>query len=517
MARKIALLIEQDCAHRQHLASLLAGIGFTVESRDALPDEATVAPDLVLLSLDLDGVTPDCLRAPSMLARAQERVVMAADDNPALVQRFMDAGASYFFSTATPSPPAFLSSLASDLLEELQAGEQPAREDARTVLDQFGQLRGSSKPMRKLFRVMRKVAPVDVSVLITGESGTGKELVARTLHEMGPSPASPYVAVNCAAIPGDLFESELFGHEKGSFSGAERQHLGYFERAAGGTLFLDELVEMPPVLQAKLLRVLETGGFRRVGGETELQAKVRVIGATNVDPEEAVAEGRLREDLYFRVARFPLRLPPLRERSDDIRGLAELFLVDLNERNDERVVLTDEAIARLQAYDWPGNVRELRSVLEHAFILADGEIGPGDLPDLGANPGTADVAITAGSTVEEVERQLIETTLESCDGDREAAAQQLGISVRTLYNRLRSYRGDEADGDDSRDRSSADARNKIDDGAGDSAGDGDGEDADDSSVAGASAGMEDPVVGEATQVDGLPATDASEPRSTEAG
>ena len=441
MAEKIALILAEDGAHRRHLASLLAGLGYTVEARDRLPDAASLAPHLVLLSLDLAGAVPDWL-SETALAGASECLVMAGEDDPVRVQQFMDAGASYFFSTARPAPPSFLSSLASDLLEELQAGEQPAREETLPVLDQFGQLRGNSKPMRKLFRVLRKVAPVDVSVLITGESGTGKELVARTLHELGPAPDRPYVAVNCAAIPADLFESELFGHEKGSFSGAERQHLGYFERAEGGTLFLDELVEMPPVLQAKLLRVLETGAFRRVGGETELQAKVRVIGATNVDPEEAVEQGRLREDLFFRVARFPLHLPPLRERGDDVRGLAQLFLTELNDRNDDRVALSDRAVNALQAYDWPGNVRELRSVLEHAFILAEGTIEPEHLPELAAGPGRSEVAIAPGNTVEEVERRLIETTLDACDGDREAAAQQLGISVRTLYNRLRSYRDD---------------------------------------------------------------------------
>jgi DNA-binding NtrC family response regulator len=437
MSDNTALILAEDCAHRRSLASLLAGLGYTVETRDDLPDD--MSPVLVVLSLDLAHASPAWLAEP-VLAGARECLITARDDDPPRVQAFMDAGASYFFSSAAPKPPSFLSSLASDLLDELEAGDQPASEDTLPVLDQFGQLRGSSRPMRKLFRVLRKVAPVDVGVLITGESGTGKELVARTLHEMGPAPESPYIAVNCAAIPADLFESELFGHEKGAFSGADRRHQGYFERAEGGTLFLDELVEMPPVLQAKLLRVLETGGFRRVGGETELQARVRVIGATNVDPEEAVAQGRLREDLYFRVARFPLHLPPLRERGDDIRGLAQLFLSELNKRNDDRVTLGNAAAARLQAYAWPGNVRELRSVLEHAFILAEGTIEPGHLPEL-AGAGRPGVDITAGNTVEEVERQLIETTLESCDGDREAAAKQLGISVRTLYNRLRSYRG----------------------------------------------------------------------------
>jgi len=443
MSDKTALILERDCAHRNNLGSLLAGLGYTVDTRDSLPGDAS--PVLVLLSLDLPGASPTWLAEPA-LAAARECLIMAREDDPARVQRFMDAGASYFFSSAAPKPPSFLSSLASDLLDELEAGDQPAAEDSLPVLDQFGQLRGSSKRMRKLFRVLRKVAPVDVSVLITGESGTGKELVARTLHEMGPAPERPYIAVNCAAIPADLFESELFGHEKGAFSGADRQHLGYFECAEGGTLFLDELVEMPPVLQAKLLRVLETGAFRRVGGETELQARVRIIGATNVDPEEAVARGRLREDLYFRVARFPLHLPPLRERGDDIRGLAQLFLTELNERNDVRVTLAPGAAARLQAYAWPGNVRELRSVLEHAFILAEGAIEPMHLPELGAAVGRSDIDIKPGNTVEEVERRLIETTLESCDGDREAAARQLGISVRTLYNRLRSYRDDEPGG-----------------------------------------------------------------------
>jgi transcriptional regulator with PAS, ATPase and Fis domain len=284
-------------------------------------------------------------------------------------------------------------------------------------------------------------------VLLIGESGTGKELVAQSLHMMSNRAERELLAMNCAAIPEDLFESELFGHEKGAFSGAVRQHRGFFERAHQGTLFLDEITEMPVELQAKLLRVLELGGYRRVGGETDLQSDVRIIASTNRIPEEAIADGLLREDLYYRVARFPLWIPPLRDRGSDIIGLAQFFLNELNVEYDTSITLSEAAIEKIAGYHWPGNVRELRSVIERAYIMANEQIDLSHLKGLDAEPGASGgvLQIAATATVEDAQRRLILAALEAHDGDKPAAARSLGISLKTLYNRLNQYADDDDD------------------------------------------------------------------------
>jgi len=438
MTKPKVLILDADDAHAGTLAKLFSTLGYKVRHSTERP-QADEPANIIILDLDLPWAGADVLEAPPF-SETNELVVTADDDDPALVRRCIAAGAGLFFRK--PLSTDFLKSLGADLYSELAGGGEATEVQETPALDQFGRLRGRSQPMRRLFRVLRKVAPVDISVLMIGESGTGKELVAHTLHEMGEAPEAPFVAVNCAAIPQELFESELFGHEKGSFTGAARQHRGYFERAEGGTLFLDELVEMPPLLQAKLLRVLEDGRYRRVGGEEDLPARVRIIAATNRLPEDAVEEGLLREDLYFRVARFPLYIPPLRERREDILGLAHLFLLELNQRNEAQIGLSEDAEEVLEAYNWPGNVRELRSVIEHAFILAEDCIDAEHLPDLSSGPASNSMRIEAGQTVDDVEQKLINTTLEATSGDREAAARMLGMSLRTLYNRLQRYRAD---------------------------------------------------------------------------
>jgi two-component system, NtrC family, response regulator AtoC len=249
----------------------------------------------------------------------------------------------------------------------------------------FGHLWGRSAPMRRVIHQIERVAGTSVSVLISGESGTGKELVARTLHDLSRRRKQPFLAVNCGAISPNLIESEVFGHEKGSFTGADRLHRGFFERAHGGTLFLDEITEMPPALQVKLLRVLESGSYTRVGGATQQEADVRVVTATNRDPERAVAEGRLREDLFYRLNVFPIMMPPLRERLDDVALLAGHFLADIGKSEGQVRRLSPAAVARLQAWRWPGNVRELRNAMQRAYVMSDDdEIGdewlPGDAP-----------------------------------------------------------------------------------------------------------------------------------------
>lgn len=398
--------------------------------------------------MDLPDFSADLLDGASF-GDSSEIVLMSEDDNAALISRCMSKGATYFF--CKPFEPAFLEPLAADVLEETAAALQVSTDPSVTpVLDQFGQLRGSSKVMRKLYRILRKVGPTDTSVLIAGESGTGKELVARTLHDLSDVAHGPFVAINCAAVPKDLFESELFGHEKGSFSGADRKHHGFFERAEGGTLFLDELGEMPITLQAKLLRVLEVGAYRRVGGEKDIQTSARILAATNRTPEEAIAEGALREDLYYRVARFPIFLSPLRQRIGDIAGLAQFFVDELNKIDDTSTTISKQVLGDLERYPWPGNVRELRSVIEHAYVMAEGEIERDHLPALNELSAAGQLHVSVGQTVDDAERALIFATLEAHGEDKQAAADTLGLSLRTLYNRLSQYEANDEEGPVSR-------------------------------------------------------------------
>jgi DNA-binding NtrC family response regulator len=308
-------------------------------------------------------------------------------------------------------------------------------------LGRFGPLIGASLPMQQLYDLVAKVAPTEASVFLLGETGTGKELVAQTLHDMSRRRKHAFVPINCGAVSPTLIESELFGHERGSFTGAERSHRGHFERAHEGTLFLDEVTEMPVDLQVKLLRVLETGRVMRVGGSDPLQVDVRVIAASNRPPRQAIAEGKLRDDLHYRLNVFPIQLPALRERADDVALLAEVFLEELNrEAEGPPKSFTRAALERLKAHPWPGNVRELRNVVQRAFILAPNDIGVDTLP-LGVveeRLGTT-LSIRVGTPIEEAERRLILATLEHCAGDKRKAAELLKISLKTLYNRLNVY------------------------------------------------------------------------------
>jgi len=293
--------------------------------------------------------------------------------------------------------------------------------------------------------MLRKVALTEMTVLLVGESGVGKELAARIIHELSERSKGPRVPVNCGAISPEILESELFGHEKGSFTGASKRHAGFFERADGGTLFLDEITEMSPELQVRLLRVLETGHLRRVGGEKELPVDVRVVAATNRDPAEALEEGRLREDLYYRLAQFPLRVPTLRERGDDVIVLAERFLAELGKEHGVEKHYSDEVLELLRVHTWPGNVRELRNAIGRAYVLAGEEIRPDDLPPsvIEGRPVESDyLRIAVGTSLEEVERRAILATVEHMEGDKKAAAETLGISLKTLYTKLKKYRGE---------------------------------------------------------------------------
>ncbi|TVR66641.1 MAG: sigma-54-dependent Fis family transcriptional regulator [Gemmatimonadales bacterium] len=327
--------------------------------------------------------------------------------------------------------------------EELDAGEGESFLPRRTGTG-FGPFVGSSDAMSEFFDMLQSVARSDASVMITGESGTGKELAARTIHELSPRRHQPFVAMNTAAIPAELMESELFGHEKGAFTGAARQREGCFEMADGGTLFLDEIGEMPAALQPKLLRVLDGSSFRRIGGTREMSFDTRVLAATNRNPREAVEEGRFREDLFFRLNVLTLHLPALRDRKGDIPLLAQHFAATLSIKHGgpERT-FAPKSMELLDAYPWPGNVREFRNVVERAVILArDGIIEPSHLPAYVREPQRSSdgtYRFPAGATAEDAERELILQTLDATGNNKSETARRLGLSVRTIRNKLNAY------------------------------------------------------------------------------
>jgi two-component system response regulator AtoC len=294
-----------------------------------------------------------------------------------------------------------------------------------------------------LYDQLSRVAPTSATVLLIGESGTGKELAAHTVHELSRRRAAPFLPLNCGAVAPQLIETELFGHERGSFTGADRQHKGFFERANGGSIFLDEVTEMPMELQVKLLRVLETGTFTRVGGTTQVASDVRIIAATNRDPEKAVAEGKLREDLYHRLNVFPIHLPPLRERGVDMEQLALSFLEEQNVTEGTHKSFSRDALVRLYQHHWPGNVRELRNYVQRAYIMAD-DVIEGEIAVPPAAPHVDDattITIHVGTPLAEVERRVTMATLAYCGQVKRKAAQILGVSLKTLYNRLETYNG----------------------------------------------------------------------------
>jgi two-component system, NtrC family, response regulator HydG len=328
---------------------------------------------------------------------------------------------------------------------------------AESQLEHFGALYGACVPMRKLFAKIERLARSTASVIILGESGSGKELVATTLHQLSHRADQPFIAVNCGAVAENLIESELFGHERGSFTGASRTHRGCFERASGGTLFLDEITEMSIDMQVRLLRVLETGRFCRVGGDNEISTDVRVLAASNRDLQQAVASGRLREDLMYRLCVIPLTVPPLRDRDDDALLLADMFLRNLNDEHEENKRLSHRAKEQILEYRWPGNVRELKNVVHRAFVLSDDEVSvdmdetarpehapqprlvSGGTPSPSAFGESFAVRIPVGMSLDNAEKALITATLKAVSGSKSKAAQVLGISLKTLYNRLHAY------------------------------------------------------------------------------
>ncbi len=440
-----ALAVDDDPNFLSALAELIEGQGFTTNTactlRDARAQVSHRTPDVALIDLYLpDGSGIDLLKDLELGASTEVVLMTGHADVESAVQALRLGASDYLTKPLDIGRlKTILANVASIQLTPPAAA--PAAEEGEEV-GRLGLLLGASQPMQAVYEMIKRVAPTDASVFLVGESGTGKDLAAQTLHLLSRRSKAPFLPLNCGAISPTLIESELFGHERGSFTGAQRRHKGYFERAHLGTLFLDEISEMPIELQVKLLRVVETGQLMRIGGDQAVEVDVRVIAATNRDPQKAVQEGKLREDLLYRLQVFPIHMPPLNERGDDIQLLAEYFLAQLNERQGVSKELSEEALERLRSHPWPGNVRELKNVVHRAFIMADEEITPRSLPrEVGGDSGSArSLNFQVGASIEEVERRLIMTTLEAYGGNKRKTADVLGVSLKTLYNRLNAYR-----------------------------------------------------------------------------
>ena len=463
------LIVDDEASQRSGLAALVSSWGMIPETagdgHEALRKLAEFAADVILTDLNMPG-----LDGFGFLKRLQDSgempptIVLTAYGNiETAVKTVHELGAYWFLEK--PIQPQSLEVLIR------RAGSHAGLHAEKRNLERqlsykgsLGQLVGASPKMQEIFALLQQAGPSKACVLITGESGTGKELIARTLHALSPRRQGPFIAINCAALPETLIESELFGHEKGSFTGASERRAGCFEVAQHGTLLLDEIGEMPMQTQAKLLRILEDSKVRRLGGRSEFEVDVRVVAATNKVPEEAVRGGHLREDLFYRLNVFHIHLPPLRDRKEDVQPVAEALLGDLNRKHECRVADISPAVTEaFERHHWPGNVRELRNVLERAVILAgEGTIelrhlpaflqaqttttvaGPASSsatpPPPAAMPDEAEgVSFQIGTTVEEAEKGLILRTLEHTRNNKTRAAEILGISLKTLHNKLKEY------------------------------------------------------------------------------
>ena len=524
MRSKSVLVVEDDDNSADLLSTFARSEGFVASIASSLAEARQQLivhkPGIVLLDLGLpDGSGMDLFSDENLRGDAEIVLITGNASVETSVQALRLGAADYLIkpvslkllrtvltrlADAPPRGPQAPDAAGEKVAGEAAAGgearpAEAASESASRGSDNFGGMWGVSQAMRDVFIQIERVARTSVSVFIVGESGTGKELVAESIHRFSHRKNGPFEAVNCGAISAQLIESELFGHEKGSFTGAIKQHKGFFERASGGTLFLDEITEMPLDLQVKLLRVLETGTFSRVGSDSPLRSDVRVVAATNRQPITAVREGKLREDLYYRLNVFQIGLPPLRERLEDLPLIARYFLAQYAKREGRKLSITDAALDVMRSYHWPGNVRELRNFVHRTAIMVDDKaidvdalppfdaqnvVGAGTVaerypimpPEAASGPSAqhpgggaasaeaggvveevaevnaragqeeaneADempvVPVRVGSTIADAERNLIIATLAYCDGAKERTADMLGISLKTLYNRLRAY------------------------------------------------------------------------------
>jgi DNA-binding NtrC family response regulator len=463
------LVADDEESQRTALAGMIRVWGYTVETavdgQDALEKLGHFPAHVLITDLNMPRLNGEellrQLKEAQLAADPPQTIVLTAHGSlEAAVSMVHELGAFWFVDKPVQTQALRL------LVERAAAQARLAARAERLERElryrgALGDLVGQSGTMQQVFGRIQQVAPSRAAVLITGESGTGKELAARAIHQLSPRGGGPFVAINCAALPDTLMESELFGHEKGAFTGALDRRPGCFELAQNGTVLLDEIGDMPMATQAKLLRVLEDQRVRRLGGKSEIQLDVRVIAATNAPLDSAIRDGRFREDLFYRLNVFPIPLPPLRERKDDIPLLVEALLANVNHKHGTRVTdVSPDVIARLRAYDWPGNIRELRNVIERAAIIAgEGTVHLAHLPasvtgtraasaavhaaphegsPVAATPGNG-LHVPIGWTIEQAERALIERTLEHTGNNRTRAAEILGISQKTLFNKLKEY------------------------------------------------------------------------------
>jgi DNA-binding NtrC family response regulator len=448
------LVVEDDEAIREAVSARLEAWGHGVvgygDVESALAAVHQAAPDLILSDVVLPGASGiDLLGRLNEARNGVPVVLMTAHAEVDLAVEAMKRGARDFLTK--PIEADHLRSLVDAIEKDLRSRAHIRQLDSR-LSDGPGRIRlvGGSPAMREIFELIRLLAGNDAPAIIEGESGTGKELVARSIHELSTRARRPFIALNCAAIPAGLLESELFGHVRGAFTGAVKDRAGRFEQADGGVLFLDEIAEMPVELQPKLLRVLEEGAARRVGGADSVPFDVRVLAATNRDSRAAIHEGRLREDLYYRLAVFQINLPPLRQRAGDVGLLAHAFVKEANRKHGCEVEgLGENALETLRAYEWPGNVRELRNVVERSVIVAGrGLIQASDLPPFLQNRDaetTSEESITLplGTSAREAEKRLILETLAHVGHNKAEAARRLELDVKTIRNKLAAWESEE--------------------------------------------------------------------------
>ncbi|MFL6210708.1 MAG: sigma-54-dependent transcriptional regulator [Pyrinomonadaceae bacterium] len=452
MANGRILVVDDDPLLLDTLREILLAGGYDARAEpdglSALAHLAEYRPDVVVTDVKMPG-----LDGFALLREVRERqpavpvILLTGEGSVEMALRAVREEGAYHYFEKPVDNERLLEMVGRALA---YGAEGRAREQLRTELRErgtFRQLIGNSEPMRRVYQLIEQVAPSSASVLITGESGTGKELVARTIHELSPRHAQEFLAINCSAIPETLMESELFGHERGAFTGAAMRRQGCFELANGGTLLLDEIAEMPALLQAKLLRVLEERTVRRLGGAQEIPINVRVLAATNREPHEAVRTGVLREDLLYRLNVISIELPPLRLRKDDLPLLTQHLITHLAERHERPARhLSPAALEVLKSHHWPGNVRELRNVVERAVIICSGDtierhhIAPYPLDQRARARSEDTITLPVGTPIFEVERQMIMRTLQKTDNNKTRAAELLQISLKTLHNKLRLYR-----------------------------------------------------------------------------
>jgi DNA-binding NtrC family response regulator len=447
---KRILVAEDDRTTRDAWSELIVAWGYKVKTAEngeiALNEIAAYDPHILLLDLNLpkknglqvlQELNDRGLRIPT--------IVISGEGGIPEVVKTIKLGAYDYLRK--PVDPSHLKVMLGNLAAHITVAEENERLRRRLMeAGKLGPMVGQSRAMQQVMVQVKQVAPTSASVIIHGESGTGKEVVARTIHELSPRSNGPYVAINCAALPENLMESELFGHERGSFTGADRRREGCFELANGGTLLLDEIVEMKIELQAKLLRVLEEGTLRRVGGTADVALDVRVLAATNRNLEQSIREGRFREDLFYRLHVFSIELPTLDRRRDDIPLLVDHFIKELGPQMGKDIRGADnDCLEALKTRRWPGNIRQLRNTVERALVVTRGPLlSVGDLPP--EPPSGPDAApafeIRLGSRIDQVEKELIVRTLDLTEGNKARAAEILGISLKTLYNRLERYQSE---------------------------------------------------------------------------